>query len=132
MRPELWFIQFQLRGMEILVLCEDGLVIGSDYLIGKKDSPHLEGLSRMWGDVRETDMTGRSVAGWGLWMGWVLRLVETGIDGPARVFDVIDLKPTGSLGDRVAWRRMGSARLPSRLDVTKCGRTAGVQTRACG
>jgi hypothetical protein len=32
-------------------------------------------------------------------MEWVLRLVETGIDGPARVIDVTDLKPTGSLGD---------------------------------
>jgi hypothetical protein len=32
-------------------------------------------------------------------MGWVLRLVETGIDGPARVVDVMDLKPTGGLGD---------------------------------
>ena len=32
-------------------------------------------------------------------MGWVLRLVETGIDGAAWVIDVMDLKPTGSLGD---------------------------------
>ena len=32
-------------------------------------------------------------------MGWVLRLVETGIDGPARVIDVMDITPVGALGD---------------------------------
>jgi hypothetical protein len=32
-------------------------------------------------------------------MGWVLRLVETGIDGPARVVDVMDIGPLGDLGD---------------------------------
>ena len=53
----------------------------------------------MWGDGSESDMTGRLVAGWGAWMGWVLRLVETGIDGPARVIDVMDLKPLGGLGN---------------------------------
>jgi hypothetical protein len=32
-------------------------------------------------------------------MGWVLRLVETGIDGPARVIDVLDIIPLGGLGE---------------------------------
>jgi hypothetical protein len=32
-------------------------------------------------------------------MGWVLRLVETEIDGPARVIDVQDIGPLGALGD---------------------------------
>jgi hypothetical protein len=32
-------------------------------------------------------------------MAWVLRLVETGIDGPARVIDVTDIRPLGALGD---------------------------------
>src|ERR1700761_9619545 len=32
-------------------------------------------------------------------MAWVLRLVETGIDGPARVIDVMDITPVGALGD---------------------------------
>jgi hypothetical protein len=32
-------------------------------------------------------------------MAWVLRLVETGIDGPARVIDVMDITPFGALGD---------------------------------
>ena len=32
-------------------------------------------------------------------MAWVLRLVETGIDGPARVIDVTDVRPLGALGD---------------------------------
>jgi hypothetical protein len=31
-------------------------------------------------------------------MGWVLRLVETGIDSPARVVDVMDIRPLGDLG----------------------------------
>jgi hypothetical protein len=32
-------------------------------------------------------------------MGWVLRLVETGIDSPPRVIDVMDIRPLGDLGD---------------------------------
>jgi hypothetical protein len=32
-------------------------------------------------------------------MGWVLRLVETGIDSPPRVIDVMDIAPLGDLGD---------------------------------
>ena len=32
-------------------------------------------------------------------MAWVLRLVETGIDSPSRVIDVLDIKPRGDLGD---------------------------------
>jgi hypothetical protein len=32
-------------------------------------------------------------------MAWVLRLVETGIDSPARVIDVMDIRPLGGLGD---------------------------------
>jgi hypothetical protein len=32
-------------------------------------------------------------------MEWVLRLVETGIDGPARVIDVLDIRPLGGLGE---------------------------------
>jgi hypothetical protein len=32
-------------------------------------------------------------------MAWVLRLVETEIDGPARVIDVMDIRPLGALGD---------------------------------
>jgi hypothetical protein len=32
-------------------------------------------------------------------MAWVLRLVETGIDGPARVIDVTDIRLLGALGD---------------------------------
>jgi hypothetical protein len=32
-------------------------------------------------------------------MGWVLRLVETGIDSPPRVIDVLDIRPLGDLGD---------------------------------
>jgi hypothetical protein len=32
-------------------------------------------------------------------MAWVLRLVETDIDGPARVIGVMDITPFGALGD---------------------------------
>jgi hypothetical protein len=32
-------------------------------------------------------------------MAWVLRLVETGIDRPPRVIDVLDIRPRGDLGD---------------------------------
>src|ERR1700721_1100951 len=32
-------------------------------------------------------------------MTWVLRLVETGIDRPSRVIDVLDIRPRGDLGD---------------------------------
>ena len=32
-------------------------------------------------------------------MAWLLRLVETGIDGPARVIDVTDIRLLGALGD---------------------------------
>ena len=32
-------------------------------------------------------------------MAWVLRLVETEIDDPARVIDVMDIRPLGALGD---------------------------------
>ena len=32
-------------------------------------------------------------------MAWVLRLVETTIDGPARVIDVTEIRPPGALGD---------------------------------
>jgi hypothetical protein len=32
-------------------------------------------------------------------MGWVLRLVEAGIDSPPRVIDVMDIRPLGVLGD---------------------------------
>ena len=32
-------------------------------------------------------------------MASVLRLVETGIDGPARVIDVQDIRPLGGLGE---------------------------------
>jgi hypothetical protein len=32
-------------------------------------------------------------------MAWVLRLVETGIDSPSRVIDVLDIRPRGDLGD---------------------------------
>jgi hypothetical protein len=32
-------------------------------------------------------------------MAWVLRLVETGIDRPSRVIDVLDIRPRGDLGD---------------------------------
>jgi hypothetical protein len=32
-------------------------------------------------------------------MAWVLRLVETGIDSPARVIDVMDIRPLGDLRD---------------------------------
>jgi hypothetical protein len=32
-------------------------------------------------------------------MGWVLRLVETGIDSPARVIDVLDIRALGDLAD---------------------------------
>ena len=59
----------------------------------------LRGKRPKCGDRGASDMTGRSVAGWGLWMGWVLRLVETGIDSPPRVIDVMDIKPLGDLGD---------------------------------
>jgi hypothetical protein len=44
-------------------------------------------------------MTGRIVAGWGSWMGLVLRLVETGTDNPARHVDVMEIARPGSLGD---------------------------------
>ncbi|MBV8615435.1 MAG: hypothetical protein JOY66_16950, partial [Acetobacteraceae bacterium] len=44
-------------------------------------------------------MTGRIVAGWGSWMGLVLRLVETGTDNPARHVDVMEIARHGSLGD---------------------------------
>jgi hypothetical protein len=32
-------------------------------------------------------------------MGWVLRLVETEIDSPGRVIDVMDISSLGGLGD---------------------------------
>jgi hypothetical protein len=36
---------------------------------------------------------------WGFQMAWVLRLVETGTDGPARVVDATNIGPLGVLGD---------------------------------
>jgi hypothetical protein len=32
-------------------------------------------------------------------MAWVLRLVETGADGAARIIDVMDVRPLGGLGE---------------------------------
>ena len=44
-------------------------------------------------------------------MAWVLRLVEMGLDGPARVIDVTDVGPLGALG--------GIANLGLRLSEAK-------------
>jgi hypothetical protein len=42
----------------------------------------------------------RSVAAVGVWWkAWVLRLVETGINRPSRVIDVLDIRPRGGRGD---------------------------------
>jgi hypothetical protein len=43
-------------------------------------------------------MTGRGVAGWGSWMGWVLRLIETEPDSPARGVDVMEIRRPRDLG----------------------------------
>jgi hypothetical protein len=49
----------------------------------------------MWGNDGASGM----IAVGGAWMTWVLRLVETEIDSPARVIDVMDIRPLVDLGD---------------------------------
>jgi len=57
------------------------------------------GVPRNWGEEDGSDMTaGLSPAG-GSWMGWVLRLVETGTDNPARDVDVMKIARPGTLAD---------------------------------
>jgi hypothetical protein len=53
----------------------------------------------MWGNGNAVDMTGDRLLDGGLRMAWVLRLVETEIGGPARIIDVMDIRPLGDLGD---------------------------------
>ena len=44
-------------------------------------------------------MTSRSSPAGGSWMGWVLRLVETGTDSRARSIDVLEISRPNDLGD---------------------------------
>jgi hypothetical protein len=50
-------------------------------------------------------------------MGWVLRLVETGNDGPARVIDVLDITPLGGLGEiaKLGLTLAEAKQIPARL-----------------
>jgi hypothetical protein len=43
--------------------------------------------------------TSPGFSSWGSWMGWVLRLVETGIDGQSRSSDVMEINWPAGLGD---------------------------------
>jgi hypothetical protein len=36
---------------------------------------------------------------WESWMGWVLRLIETGVPSPAQDLDVMEISRLGDLGD---------------------------------
>jgi hypothetical protein len=79
-------------------------------------------------------------------MAWVLRLVETGIDGTARVIDVLDIRPFGGLGEiaklelTLAEAKQILARLPQavaavqaddhavlRPDCSSCGQAGHVK-----
>jgi hypothetical protein len=44
-------------------------------------------------------MTGEFLAGWGSRMVWVLRLVETGVEGSGRSVDVMMIDRPADLGD---------------------------------
>ena len=61
------------------------------------------GVSGKWGDECGSSMTFRVVAGWGLRMSWVVRLVETRPDGPERSLDVLEFGQLPDLGDIADW-----------------------------
>src|SRR6266850_979350 len=62
-------------------------------------SPHERGVSREWGDANGSDMTGRSMLSGGSWMGWVLRLIETGAESPVQGIDVMEISRPRDLGE---------------------------------
>jgi hypothetical protein len=51
----------------------------------------------MSGDEGAIDMTGRSIADWGFVDGLGLAIARNGIDSPAWVIDVMDIRPLGDL-----------------------------------
>ena len=58
------------------------------------------GLSRVWGDGSDRDMTEPAVSGpEGSSMGWVLRLAETGPDAAAESIDLIEIHRSSGLAD---------------------------------
>ena len=57
------------------------------------------GTAARLGERAEQDMTGRVFSWLGIRMGWVLRLVETGVDGSSRSVDVMAIDRPGDLGD---------------------------------
>jgi hypothetical protein len=94
---------------------------------------------------RSIDVPDRLLAGSSR-MGWGLRLVETGIDGPSRVTDVLDIRPLGGLGEiaklgrTLAEAKQTLARLQQvvvavqaddhavlRLDCSSCGQACQVK-----
>ena len=76
-------------------------------------------------------------------MGWVLRLVETGIDGPARVIDVLDIRPLGGLGEiaklgltlaeaKQILARLQQAVVAVQADASKVGESPLRPQESCG
>ena len=60
---------------------------------GLGDRPEIRGMTTI--ALRSAE----HIAGWGLRMGWVLRLVGTGVDGQCRSFDVMEICRPDGLGD---------------------------------
>ena len=61
-----------------------------------------KGASRVWGCGAEERMTGREFRGWGSGMGWVLRLMESGVECSCGGVDVLTIDRPGGLGDLAA------------------------------
>src|SRR4051794_23931651 len=57
------------------------------------------GPSRSWGCGAGQGMTGRVFHGWGSGMGWVLRLVESGVGDAPHSVDVLEIDRPRDLGD---------------------------------
>jgi hypothetical protein len=66
------------------------------------------GVSGKWGAEYGCDMTDLAVTGWRSRMGWVVRLIEMGIDNPARSVDVLEFGPRSSLSSGSARSWMSS------------------------
>jgi hypothetical protein len=85
-------------------------------------------------------MTGRVVAGRGIWMGWVLRLVETGTDNRAQSVDVMEIsRPNGlhdsaSLGLTLSEAKQLLARVQQAVVAAQARDHAGLRPdcAACG
>jgi hypothetical protein len=67
-------------------------------------------------------------------MGWVLRLVETGIDSPQRVIDVMNIGPFGDLSDiaRLGLTLAEAKRILARLQRFRCAGCGHGETGVSG